>query len=172
MSQVSQATHWRKLIPERGAKISDEDFSALSKLIDERDTELGRPEVTLNYFSNDGELPYRFNLAIFVHPVEEFDLFGSRLIWSSPLHWDFLGCVALVPKKLLDEFHAAIERDPNGHDPTDVDRIRRRIEIEISKILCGGTQSLDLGDTGDPIKIKGRHPFTGEIGLYRPLTKQ
>ena len=133
---MSQATHWRKLILERATVVSDEDYSALFKLIDERETELGRPEVTLDYFSDDGELPYRFNLSIFVEPVEEFDLFNSRIIRSDfQVSQRALCCVALVPKKLLDEFHAAIERDPNGHDPTEVDGIRRSIEIEITKLI-------------------------------------
>ena len=138
---MSQATHWRKLILERATVVSDEDYSALFELIDERETELGHPEVTLNYWSDKGELPHlgeggEFYLSISVQPVEEFDLFNSRIIRCESRSWTgALCCVALVPKELLDEFHAAIEHDPNGHDPTEVDGIRRSIEIEITKLI-------------------------------------
>tara|TARA_B100000131_G_scaffold296025_1_gene313500 strand:+ start:361 stop:858 length:498 start_codon:yes stop_codon:yes gene_type:complete len=140
---MSQATHWRKLILERATVVPNEDYSALLELIDERETELGHPEVTLEYWPDKGELPYRFNLSISVQPVEEFDLFNNRTdriisTWSSRIircesrSWNgTLCCVALVPKELLDEFHAAIERD----DPTEVDGIRRSIEIEITKLI-------------------------------------
>ncbi len=144
---MSQATHWRKLILERATVVPNEDYSALLELIDERETELGHPEVTLEYWPDKGELPYRFNLSISVQPVEEFDLFNNRTdriisTWSSRIircesrSWNgTLCCVALVPKELLDEFHAAIERDPNGEDPTEVEAIRRSIEIEITKLI-------------------------------------
>ena len=136
-----------KQILEYGKEISNEDYSALFGLIDERETRLGHPEVTLDYRSHDSlcfsgiRLNQRkVSLTIFVQPVEEFDLFGSRMIYTPKSvwrdeGWDIMLCVVLVPGKLLEDFHAAIERDPNGHDPTEVDDIRRSIEIEITKLI-------------------------------------